>query len=117
MPHMDLPPCLPTDGTRESRERRQGDRKPCPGPNGALSPASPPGFVTALTTARSRDAPAECFDERLPRRLPYLRESWRFSFSAPQAAKIPPSLLAFYRKRALIPGPTSPSSPERRRLL
>ncbi|MCD6053270.1 MAG: hypothetical protein K0Q96_462, partial [Rubrobacteraceae bacterium] len=25
-----------------------------PGPNGALSPASPPGFVTALTTARSR---------------------------------------------------------------
>src|SRR5215208_4880871 len=43
-----------------------------PGPNGALSPASPPGFVTALTTARSRDVPAECFDERLPRRLPHL---------------------------------------------
>src|SRR5215210_8668409 len=42
-----------------------------PGPNGALSPASPPGFVTALTTARSRDVPAECFDERLPRRLPH----------------------------------------------
>src|ERR671910_533639 len=41
------------------------------GPNGALSPASPPGFVTALTTARSRDVPAECFDERLPRRLPH----------------------------------------------
>lgn len=45
----------------------------CPGPNGALSPASPPGFVTALTTARSRDVPAECFDERLPRRLPQSR--------------------------------------------
>jgi hypothetical protein len=36
-----------------------------------LSPASPPGFVTALTTARSRDVPAEWFDERLPRQLPY----------------------------------------------
>src|SRR5829696_6407375 len=71
MPHMDLPSCLSTDGTLEGREKRQGDRKPCPGPNGALSPASPPGFVTALSTARSRDAPAECFDERLPRRLPY----------------------------------------------
>src|SRR5919112_5167812 len=71
MPHMDLPSCLSTDGSRTGRERRQGDRKPCPGPNGALSPASPPGFVTALTTARSRDAPAEWFDERLPRRLPY----------------------------------------------
>lgn len=42
----------------------------CPGPNGALSPASPPGFVAALTTARSRDVPAEYFDERLPRQLP-----------------------------------------------
>src|SRR5215210_5704687 len=49
-----------------------GRQRPCPGPNGALSPASPPGFVTVLTTARSRDAPAECFDERLPRRLPHL---------------------------------------------
>src|SRR3954453_14041283 len=71
MPHMDSPSCLSTHGSRKGRERRQGNRKPCPGPNGALSPASPPGFVTALTTARSRDAPAECFDERLPRRLPH----------------------------------------------
>jgi hypothetical protein len=37
---------------------------------GALSPASPPGFVAVLTTAREgRDAPAEFFDERLPRQL------------------------------------------------
>src|SRR5215211_1286805 len=67
MPHTGLPPCLSGDGIREGRERRQSD---CPGLDDALSPASPPGFVTALTTARSRDVPAECFDERLPRRLP-----------------------------------------------
>src|SRR5215204_2207621 len=96
MPHMDLPPCLSTDETREGRERRQGNRKPCPGPDGALSPASPPGFVTALTTARSRDAPAECFDERLPRRLPLRGSPGAFVSLYPQAAKIPPSLLVVY---------------------
>src|SRR5215210_6249846 len=71
MPHTGLPPCLSGDGITEGREKRQCY---CPGPDDALSPASPPGFVTALTTARSRDVPAECFDERLPRRLPH-RES------------------------------------------
>src|SRR5215203_7558395 len=100
MPHMDLPSCLSTDGTLEGREKRQGDRKPCPGPNGALSPASPPGFVTALTTARSRDAPAECFDERLPRRLPYEGVLALLFVSTPQAAEIPPNLLAVYRNCA-----------------
>jgi hypothetical protein len=102
---MDLSPCLSTGGTREGRERRQGDGKPCPGPNGALSPASPPGFVTALTTARSRDAPAECFDERLPRRLPYGGVLALLFVSTPQAAEIPPSLLAVYRKYTSFPGP------------
>src|SRR5919112_1327240 len=102
MPHMDLPSCLSTDGSRKGRERRQGDRKPCPGPNGALSPASPPGFVTALTTARSRDAPAEWFDERLPRRLP-ARESWRYCSSLPASRRFPPSLLAVYRKYTSFP--------------
>src|SRR5215204_3112591 len=70
MPHTGSPPCSSGDGIR----RAEKDTEPlilCPGLNGALSPASPPGFVTALTTARSRDVPAECFDERLPRRLPH----------------------------------------------
>src|SRR5215212_52202 len=71
MPHTGLPPCSSGDGIREGRETRQSERGSVSGPDGALSPASPPGFVTALTTARSRDAPAECFDERLPRQLPY----------------------------------------------
>src|SRR5215203_3404759 len=112
MPHMDLPPCLSTDETREGRERRQGDRKPCPGPDGALSPASPPGFVTALTTARSRDAPAECFDERLPRRLPYEGVLALLFVSTPQAAE---THLACWPSTANEPlsRPTSPSSPER----
>src|SRR5215204_2102157 len=106
MPHMDLPPCLSTDETREGRERRQGDRKPCPGPDGSLSPASPPGFVTVLTTARSRDAPAECFDERLPRRLPYLcTGALALLFhSAPQTTTIPSRLLVTYHAM-LFPGP------------
>src|SRR5829696_9951122 len=72
MPHTGSPPCSSGDGIR----RAEKDTEPlilCPGLNGALSPASPPGFVTALTTARSRDVPAECFDERLPRRLPHRR--------------------------------------------
>src|SRR5215204_6195250 len=71
MPHTNLPPCSSGDGIRGGRERTQSERSAGSGPKGALAPASPPGFVTALTTARSRDVPAECFDERLPRRLPH----------------------------------------------
>src|SRR5215211_829791 len=72
-----------------------------PGPNSALSPASPPGFVTALTTARSRDVPAECFDERLPRRLPYYESPGACCFcpSTPQASTIPASLLVITCER------------------
>src|SRR5829696_8684211 len=94
MPHTGSPPCSSGDGIR----RAEKDTEPlilCPGLNGALSPASPPGFVTALTTARSRDVPAECFDERLPRRLPYYGSPGACSFcpSTPQASTIPSSLL------------------------
>src|SRR5918998_5058411 len=53
-------------------EERGRTARVLPGPNGVLFPASPPGFVAALSTARSRDAPAEKLDERLPRRLPLL---------------------------------------------
>jgi hypothetical protein len=49
-----------------------------------LSPASPPGFVAALTTARRPRRTRRKLDERLPRRLPFQRSSqsgwepWRF---------------------------------------
>src|ERR687890_337715 len=73
MPHTDLHlPVLPEMGSGRAQKGYRAREALYPGPNGALSPASPPGFVTALTTARSRDVPAECFDERLPRRLPHL---------------------------------------------
>src|SRR5918911_4485979 len=72
MPHTDLHLLvLPEMGSGRAQKGYRASLALYPGPNGALSPASPPGFVTALTTARSRDVPAECFDERLPRRLPH----------------------------------------------
>src|SRR3954453_6400183 len=111
MPHMDSPSCLSTHGSRKGRERRQGNRKPCPGPNGALSPASPPGFVTALTTARSRDAPAERFDERLPRRLPY-EGALALLFVSPRKPLRSTQLAGRLPQIPLLPCSTSSSSPE-----
>src|ERR687890_1360434 len=72
MPHTDLHlPVLPEMGSGRAQKGYRAREALYPGPNGALSPASPPGFAPALTTAGSRDVPAECFDERLPRRLPH----------------------------------------------
>src|SRR5215218_4866271 len=87
---------------------------PYPGPNGALSPASPPGFVAVLTTARSRDVPAEYFDERLPRRLPHLAArvlALVFSLYLPR--KLRRSHRAYWPSTMLLSGLTSPNSPER----
>jgi hypothetical protein len=98
-------------GPRVGQRKETGPQKPCPGPNGVLSPASPPGFVTALTTARSRDAPAECFDERLPRRLPYLRESWRSYSLYPARPKVPIELAG--RLPQMYPFPGQPPHPLR----
>src|SRR5215218_2216587 len=96
MPHTGLPPCLSEMGSGKAESEDRAVLSP--GSNGALSPASPPGFVTALTTARSRDVPAECFDERLPRRLPppSARVLALLLSPYPQAPKIPPCSLAFY---------------------
>src|SRR5215211_7026907 len=111
MPHTGLPPCLSGDGIREGRERRQSD---CPGLDDALSPASPPGFVTALTTARSRDVPAECFDERLPRRLPHVAARvLALVFSLHPASSDDPIELTGHLLRCDLLQATSPSPPER----
>src|SRR5215203_2441169 len=108
MPHMDLPPCLSGDGIREGREGIQSVRGSVSGPER--------GFVTALTTARSRDVPAECFDERLPRRLPHLsaRVLALVFYLCPASSDDPIELTVHLLECDLLQA-TSPSSPERRR--
>src|SRR5215210_9299724 len=100
MPHTGLPPCLSGMGSGRAERGETDLLNLSPGSNGALYPASPPGFVTALTTARSRDVPAECFDERLPRRLPHpsARVLALLLSPYPQAPTIPPCSLAIYRE-------------------
>src|SRR5918998_5480009 len=103
-------------GSGRAEKRIRAREALYPGPNGALPPGSPPGFVTALTTARSRDVPAECFDERLPRRLPHLfaRVLALVCTLFPQAPTIPSRSLVIYCE-CDPPRATSSSSPERRR--
>src|SRR5215210_1554747 len=111
MPHTGLPPCLSGMGSGRAERGETDLLILSPGSNGALSPASPPGFVTALTTARSRDVPAECFDERLPRRLPHssARVLAILLSPYPQAPKIPPCSLIIYCE-SISSGPPPDSS-------
>src|SRR5215213_5622481 len=115
MPHTDLHlPVLPEMGSGRAQKGYRASLALYPGPDGALSPASPPRFVTALTTARSRDVPAECFDERLPRRLPHVAARvLALVFSHYPASSDDPIELTGHLLRCDLLQATSPSPPER----
>src|SRR5215213_7177574 len=116
MPHMDLPPCLSGDGIREGREGIQSVRGSVSGPERCFVPGVTTGICHPLTTARSRDVPAECFDERLPRRLPHLsaRVLALVFYLCPASSDDPIELTVHLLECDLLQA-TSPSSPERRR--
>src|SRR5215207_3626619 len=81
-----------TEDLGRARRRQRESRALARARGGVLSPASPPGFVAALTTARRPRRTRRKLDKRLPRRLQLrcssspAQETWRFlvvrSFSA-----------------------------------